>query len=239
MPYLSRISLNPLRTGAQRMLSNPHVTHAAVLGGLSRQPVDERVLWRLEAKHHRVEMLVLTNSTPSWEHIVEKAGWTHADDPQILVRDYAPLLAMVERGREFAFRLRANPVRATKTLATVGQQEPDSARAERSSRGRRVAHTTVAHQLDWLTSRIEGWGFEIPVGSAGAPDVALVGRETLRFRRTPNSTDRVTLSTATFEGRARVIDAEVARSRLLLGVGSARAYGCGLITLAPLASGVN
>lgn len=48
MSYLSRIWLNPLRTGTQRMLRNPQVLHAAILGGLSRQPVTERVLWRLD-----------------------------------------------------------------------------------------------------------------------------------------------------------------------------------------------
>ena len=48
MPYLSRIYLNPLRTRTQSLLRNPQAMHAAVLGGLSRQPVVERVLWRLE-----------------------------------------------------------------------------------------------------------------------------------------------------------------------------------------------
>src|SRR3954469_18997000 len=75
MPYLSRIYLNPLRTGAQRLLRNPQHMHAAVLGGLSRQPVTERVLWRLDTEQHRASLLVLTQSTPSWEHLVEQAGW--------------------------------------------------------------------------------------------------------------------------------------------------------------------
>lgn len=88
MPFLSRIWLNPLRAGAQRLLTSPHATHAAVLGGLSEQPVQQRTLWRLEADPaHRAALLVLTQTRPSWEHLVEQAGWPAADEPQALVRD--------------------------------------------------------------------------------------------------------------------------------------------------------
>ncbi len=117
MPYLSRIWLNPLRRGAQRLLTDPHVVHAAVLGSLPQQPVQERTLWRLEPEAHRAALLVLTHSRPSWEHVVEQAGWPGSDDPQALVSDYAPLLARIVTGREFAFRLRANTVSSTKTPA--------------------------------------------------------------------------------------------------------------------------
>ena len=48
MPYLSRIWLNPLRSQTQRLLRNPQAAHAAILSGLSLQPVSERVLWRWE-----------------------------------------------------------------------------------------------------------------------------------------------------------------------------------------------
>ncbi|HEX5493353.1 MAG TPA: type I-E CRISPR-associated protein Cas6/Cse3/CasE, partial [Mycobacteriales bacterium] len=116
MPYLSRISLNPLRTAAQRMLRNPQALHAAVLQSSSRQPVTERMLWRLELDTpHKATLLVLTQTAPSWEHLVEQAGWPGSDEPQALVRPYEPLLDRVVRGREFAFRLRANPVSSTRT----------------------------------------------------------------------------------------------------------------------------
>src|SRR5437763_1905053 len=104
MPYLSRIWLNPLRERAQLFLRNPHALHAEVLGGVPRQPVTERVLWRLEAgqvdstHRHRPELLVLTDSRPSWEHLVEQAGWPGADEPQDHVRDYQPLLDKIQLG---------------------------------------------------------------------------------------------------------------------------------------------
>jgi len=44
---------------------------------------------------------------------------------------------------------------------------------------------------------------------------------------------RVTLQTVTFEGIARITDPELTRRSLLGGVGAGKAYGLGLLTLAP------
>lgn len=237
MPYLSRIWLNPLRTGAQRMLRNPHVLHAAVLGGLSRQPVQERVLWRLELDtRHRAGLLVLTQSAPSWEHLVEQAGWPGADEPQALVKSYEPLLSRIVRGREFVFRLRANPVAATRTPDQPSASQRRRLEADQP-RGVRVPHRTAAHQLDWFGKRAAKWGFGIPDTAEGFPDVCLSGRDRMIFTKSGNGDAggrRVVIQTATFEGRLRVEDPGAARASLLDGVGPARAYGCGLITLSPL-----
>lgn len=119
MPYLSRIWLNPLRPKAQLFLRNPQALHAAVLGGISRQPVDERILWRLEHEgSHRLSLLVLTQSTPSWEHLVEQAGWPASDEPQAVTGSYDKLLRRVEEGRSSLFacaltrlRVRVSPLR--------------------------------------------------------------------------------------------------------------------------------
>lgn len=239
MPYLSKIWLNPLRTGAQLLLRNPQAMHAAVLGGLSRQHVTERVLWRLEHDGpHRAAVLVLTESAPSWEHLVEQAGWPGSDDPQVLVRSYKPLLDRIVRGREFAFRLRANPVAATRH-----PQQPSAAQRRRLDstprpRGVRVPHRTAAHQLGWLGEHTGRWGFDMVTNSAGVIDVRLAARQRLVFSKKSDATPRrVTIETATFEGRLRIADVDLARASLLRGVGPARAYGCGLITLAPLPGG--
>jgi hypothetical protein len=117
---------------------------------LSRQPVAERVLWRLDVGvRHRAELLVLTDSRPSWEHSAEQAGWPQADEPQQQVRDYQPLLEKIQRGREFRLRLRANPVSSTRTPLKPSAAQEKRLAAERP-RGVRVAHRTAAHQLAWF-----------------------------------------------------------------------------------------
>lgn len=245
MPYLSRIYLNPLRTPTQVMLRNPRVLHAAVLGGLARQPVTERVLWRLEAPNpHQLALLVLTDSTPSWEHLVEQAGWQAADEPQAIVKPYEPLLDQLQRGREFAFRLKANPTSSTKqpTKPSTAQEEHLAGKTIRREgqrpRGVRVAHRTLTAQLDWITRQLTRAGFDLPtdtVADNDVPAVRVTDRTKIRFDK-PGTEDKkltVALESATFDGLIRVTDPTAARQALLNGIGTGKAYGFGLLTLAP------
>jgi CRISPR system Cascade subunit CasE len=91
--------------------------------------------------------------------------------------------------------------------------------------------------LQWLTDRVESWGFGLPENEFGLPDIRIVERHRSTFKKPADGGRRVTLQMATFEGRLQVRDVEEAKKRLLTGVGPARAYGCGLITLAPLRAG--
>jgi CRISPR system Cascade subunit CasE len=239
MPYLSRIWINPLRQQSQRLLSQPQAMHAAVLGGLPTQPVDERVLWRLDTDEpRRPSLLVLTRSRPSWEHLVEQASWPSAEESQAETRDYTPLLEQVESGRMFAFRLTANPVQSSKRpMKMTESQAKTSERVPRTSH--RLGHRTVEHQTAWLLQRAESWGVRFPKSSAAdedddAPpaDVRITARNRLSFQRRAQAS-RVVLQVVTYEGHLVIDDAERLRHLLLAGIGRAKAYGCGLLTLAP------
>lgn len=236
--YLSRVWLNPLRQSTQRLINDPQSLHAAVLGGLALQPVTERVLWRLEPAAHRVEVFVLTRQRPSWEHLVEQAGWPGADTPQAVVAACRPLLERLAIGQEYTFRLRANPVSSTVNPASPSTAQKTRLGASDRPRGVVVAHRTVEHQLRWFTDRVEGWGLRLLATSQGDPQVEIVGRDRLSFTkrsRTGATTHRVTLQTVTYQGRVQILDTALATRSLLEGVGRAKAYGCGLLTLAPAA----
>lgn len=238
MPFLSRVYLNPQRAKARLFLTDPQVLHAAVLAGIPGQPVTGRVLWRVDADTPlRPSLLVLTQSPPSWEHVVEQAGWPSADeltDPQVTVRDYQPLLDRLRAGDEFAFRLTANPVRASKrpqSLTAAQQQRSNGGQLERSAR---LGHRTVTAQTAWLCKRAEGCGFELPTSSADQPgqptyDMAVSGRTRVSFRR--GGSANVVIQVVTYEGRLRIADVDLFRNALLSGIGPAKAYGCGLLTL--------
>src|SRR5699024_7379090 len=95
------------------------------------------------------------------------------------------------------------------------------------TRGKIVAHVTAEQQLAWLAQRSETAGFRL------LDDAVVVGRERKTFRKNNESSSRtVSLSTARFEGTLEIIDAEALRTTLNQGIGRARAYGCGLLTLA-------
>ncbi|GLY03975.1 type I-E CRISPR-associated protein Cas6/Cse3/CasE [Actinoplanes sp. NBRC 101535] len=233
MPYLSRIWLNPLRTETQAYLRNPRAVHAATLGGFSEPAPDERVLWRLESApgtEHRLQLVVLTRHRPSWQHIVDRAGWPDSEEPQILVMPYEAVLAAVAVGREFSFRLKANTVGSARNPDKPSVEQKERLARDRP-RGVRVPHRTAAHQWKWLTTRLDKWGFEPVVDDQGIPAVQLSSRDRVSFRK--GGGDQVVLQTATFNGLVRITDPEAARSALLNGVGPGKAYGMGLITIAP------
>lgn len=233
MTYLSRILLNPLRRQTQALMRNPQRLHAAVLGGVV-PPVDERVLWRPEIRQHAVELLVQTASMPSWEHLVEQAGWAGSDQGQPLVRDLRPLLDQVVVGREFGFKIRANP--SSMVRAPQKPSASQLSRAEDKRRGMRVGHRTAGTQLAWFVGRTtqenHPWGFTTAFD--GEANVTVVGREHLSFNKSHDGKgQRVSLDVATYQGVLRIVDAESARAALLAGIGRGKGYGCGLLTLAP------
>ncbi len=218
MAYLSRVYLNPLRRQTQRFLRDPQMMHAAVLGGVPEQPVNQRVLWRLDSRPGtRAEVLVLTETMPSWEHLIEQGGWPQAQTPQSETAELAPLLAAVQLGRRFRLRATVNPV------VSVGS-------AQRGVRGK-VVPVKTRGQLAWFAGRLPSWGFRIHQNSLAQPSVNPVDRRRLEF--TKRDKNRVTLETATFDALVVVEEVETVRRSLLQGVGRGKAYGCGLITLAP------
>lgn len=239
MPYLSRIWVNPLRQHARRLLAQPQCMHAAVLGGLPTQPVDERVLWRLDTDEpRRPALLVLTRSRPSWEHLVEQASWPSAEGAQAETRDYTPLLEQVTPGTTFAFRLTANPVQSSRRPVKRTMSQADAAE-HAPRRSHRLGHRTVEHQTAWLLHRAQSWGVRFPTSSAAGDhddpppaDVRISARSRRSFQRRAEDT-RVVLQIVTYEGHLVVEDAERLRHLLLAGIGHGKAYGCGLMTLAP------
>lgn len=258
MPFLSKIPINPLRSGAQNLLRNPHKMKAAVYQGFAVLNETDRLLWRVDSPDpHRPFLLVLGPRRPDWSHLVEQAGRPGAEGGEPVTADYTPLLQRLRAGDEYAFRVTANPVQNTKSPQKPSpEQRERMKRAGENLRGQRVAHRTAAKQAEWFVGRSAKCGFEVPEARIEGPvimglgeegesplDLRVVDRITHRFSKKAADTDRgqkdriqVTLSTATFEGRLRVVDADLLSTALCDGIGPAKGYGCGLLTLAPLVS---
>jgi CRISPR system Cascade subunit CasE len=219
--YLTRFRINSARRGARHLLSSPQVMHAAVLAGFpgpsDRATPHARTLWRVDhGSHAQITLYIVSPTAPDLTHLVEQAGWPTTETWQS--RAYDSLLDSLKPGQEWAFRLTANPVRS-------GRSKPADTRT------RRFGHVTVAQQQDWLLSRAKLAGFTIPVGELGEPDVIVHNRMTHTFRR---QNGKVTIQSATYDGRLEVADPDALRRTLTLGLGHAKAYGCGLLTLAPV-----
>lgn len=216
--FLTRFEINPARRGTRTLLSSPQAMHAAVLAGFpsgTEQPDEKgRLLWRVDQDAHRALLFVVSRNRPDLTHLAEQAGWPTR--PEWETRDYQPLLDSLRAGDRWAFRLTANPTRS-------GRKDADAEQTQR------FGHLTARQQQDWLLGRCEKNGFTIPTGGSGEPALEVRRREVVRFNRQGRT---VTLSTAVLDGQLEVVDADTFRHVLTHGLGPAKGYGCGLLTLA-------
>lgn len=217
--YLTQMHLNATRRGAQKLLGSPQVMHAAVQAAFSPNSLEYangRALWRIDRPDKTTtSLLIVSPIEPDLTHVVEQAGWQTTQAWQ--TREYGQLLDRLKPGQQWGFRIRANPVRNVR-LRDWADTKP-------------VGHVTVKQQEDWLVSRTATHGFQIPDGQQDTAAFSVVGRDRLQFTKGGH---KVVLSTVTFEGVLKVVDADLLRAALISGIGRAKAYGCGMLTLAPL-----
>lgn len=207
---LTQMMMNGRRQGARKLLGSPQAMHAAVLSGFPPGTEPGRVLWRVDgAGTPQTSLLIVSAVAPDLTHLEEQAGWP--SQPTTRSIRYDPLLDGLQVGQRWAFRLTANPTH----------------RAHVDGRKKIVAHVTAAKQAEWLEKRAESLG--VVLGEDGQRSFDVIARDVRRFRR-ENAT--VTLAAATFAGVLQVSDPDLLRSALVGGIGRAKGYGCGLMTLA-------
>ena len=241
MPYLTRLTFNPMASSVQYFMQNRQKIHATILNAITIQPVTERILWRLETDSEvtRYKLYILTQSSPNWSNVFSLVGTDTSKKvtcETIEVGDYSILLNRIKNENTFAFKLQANP-----THSVIIQHTPSDslkpASTEVKRRGKRVGHDVIRYQLDWITNkkRLENWGFEFSLDQNGEPRVSVVERSTLRIKKKLNDRNNiVTIASATYSGLLRITDVEKFKACLLNGIGPAKSYGCGLLTLAPI-----
>lgn len=234
--YISRVPLNGARRAAMELLTSPSKMHGAVESSfpplVSESAIsdaagaDGRILWRVDraADGGRGAWLyVVSPRRPDFTHLCEQAGWPVEGGWE--TKEYEPLLDRIEAGMKCRFRLKANPVR--KVLKDRG------ARSDRDVVGTIQGHVTVDQQVKWLIDRSEPHGFKVLRDASDLPQVRVGERGKGSFF---HSGSRATLSMAVYDGVLEVLDAELFRHTLCFGLGRAKAFGCGLMTVVPLVS---
>lgn len=244
--YLTRIYLNPQRRGTWRLARSRQVLHAAIMNcfppGVLDQAGASRVLWRLDRPAAPVgrgregspswSLYISSPVSPDPSHIVEEAGY--ATEGGVVVRELDGFLDRLEVGQRWGFRVCVNP-----TFRKASQRD-------RQGRKKILAHVTQDQQLQWLLDRAEQNGFAVLKSLDLGGDLPILeddsglrrDGETLMIQGIERSVEefrrqdsRVTLSSATFDGVLEVTDSQALRSLLVNGIGRAKAYGCGLMTL--------
>lgn len=218
--YLSRIALDTNRRETMKALTSPQLLHGAVEQSFHGRR--QRNLWRIDWLGGKCYLLVLSTDKPDLSSIAEQFGHPQTELPWE-TKIYDQLLARLQVGQAWRFRLRANPVHSS-------SKDKDA----ESGRGKVFAHVTQTQQKQWLLARAEANGFML---KEDAFDV--VHTQWVKFHKGTDSGLEVTLHTSSFEGVLTIIDAERFRQALMGGIGRAKAYGCGLMTIASCRSVVD
>lgn len=216
--YLSRLLIDPADPAARRDLGDIYELHRTVMSGFpERLSDDERVLFRLdEDRAGRPSLLVQSRNAPDWGRL--PPGWLAADPfdpaPNPAVKRVEPAL---ERGRVLRFRLRANP--------TVKLRRDDRL-------SNRVPLATAAQQADWLARQAARHGFELLRVDLAGSQVDASSSQADNGRRAAKASPLKVVA-VTYEGLLRVTDGERLAAAVASGIGPAKAFGCGLLSLAP------
>lgn len=227
---LSRLVLNPRSRRVARDLTDCQELHRTVLsafpqaaGGSARQRFG--VLFRIEyCRGAPPVLLIQSHENPDFSAL---PGDYLAQVP--MSKDICVAWRGIAHGCVCRFRLRANPTRKIET-----KSGPGGARRN----GRRVELKTEEEQLKWLARKSRESGFEVVSVQAAAeyPDVWVSAEGKVSGSRglpdSAGSTPRLTFASVLFNGKLRVTDVERFRAALERGIGSAKGYGFGLLSVA-------
>jgi CRISPR system Cascade subunit CasE len=248
MMYLSRVELDPNDVRAMRevdrILLSIHAMHGLVYSafppGHHRIPrtADQGVLFRKEPelRDGRVVVLVQSGLPPDW--MQGTAGrvlrW---HPPAVREVDFQPAA-----GDRFRFRIRANPTRREPgrgerdpktgkprdgrrvSVANCGPRKEKARHTLTAEDGREPTSSEIRHWLfrDWLRERLEDAGSTLSGCSVVDEGLLHDRRHGLQFQ------------SALFEGVLQVEKPERLIPALQSGIGSAKGFGFGLLSLAPV-----
>ncbi len=236
MTYLSRLLLDPRSRAVMHDLADCHSMHRTLLSAFPQAPSEAGtgardyfgILYRLEPdRRSGVGVIVQSSVRPDWSRLPD--GYLLDSEENPVCKRVDEAYGKLRNGTILRFRLRANP---TKRVWNTG--EPGHERWK----GKRVELQREEDQLAWLCRKGTLAGFELISYEArhdGVLDVQAAPGPKTYGRKGAGGMDgrRLTFGSVLFDGRLRVTDAERFRKALVEGIGSGKAYGFGLLSVAP------
>lgn len=220
--FLSRLLIDPLDPSVRRDLADCQRMHRTIMrafplapGGSAR--AEFGVLYRVDrgVRPGALTLYVQSLMEPDWSRL--PPGYLIEAEDSHACRSLAEAYAAIVDGDRFTFRLRANVTRKIDTKSHDGQRR----------NGRRVELRREDDQLAWLNRQAERSGFVVLAATARPGRVAGIHPQ-----------GRLAFGSVYFLGQLQVTDCDLFRRALREGIGPAKAYGFGLLSLAPSPHGV-
>ncbi len=247
--YLSRLFLNPGSRQIWKELAEPYEMHRTLMHAFEQHPIMKgqnarelfNVLFRADTEERRDWVSVYVQSTvePDWSFLHKHRDYLASDAPRPnpALKNVTESYKMLKCGQLLTFRLRANP---TKRIS-----KPIN--GNEALKGKRVGLLREEEQIAWLIRKgherekgISG-GFEIlerkvkddngNVRLVPCVTVSQEGKQDGR-KREEGQPHKTTHLAVIFDGILRITDADAFRNTLISGIGSGKAFGFGLLSVA-------
>jgi CRISPR system Cascade subunit CasE len=222
--FLSQLKLNPHNRQVSRDLGDCQQLHRTILGAFPQTEsqavrAEFDVLFRIDVRPSgSMAVLVQSKLNPDWTQL--------PTDYLLELAQAKPVAALYENlqpGQRLRFRLRANPTKRLPILIENRQGK---------ERGKRIDLRREEDQLAWLEGKAGQHGFRLlrsEVNSTVPNILASPGQKIFGHR----NGKRMTFGSALFEGELEITDAAQFLNALRDGIGSGKAYGFGLLSIAP------
>jgi CRISPR system Cascade subunit CasE len=232
--YLSRVAVDLRSRPVRRDLADCYEMHRTVMslfGQLPRRDRDGRVLYRVETDRRagvHPTLLIQSPAPPGWVELPE--GYLLSADGNPASKRIDGALSLLEAGTTLRFRLRANPTRKIRVAGGENGNAPQ--------RPARVDLRGHDHLMGWIQRKAQQGGFdllqvEVEDNRPPLPDVRWQTADLVRgARRTNGSVARLTFAAVTFDGHLRVRDPANLTETIRCGIGSAKGFGFGLLSIA-------
>lgn len=209
--YLSRLKLNPALRKTREVMIQPYTLHQAVYRAFPDKinGGPGRVLYRVDWNHRSetLSLIVQSENSPDWERA------DYLRECLIDREECNPFAPSVACGMCLRFRLRANP--------SVKKQ------AEDKKNGYRLGLLREEDQLKWLQKKAEESGFAVTTCRAAPEGI-------IHDERGHEVRGKLRHYAVIFEGVLKVIDPDLFLSTLGNGIGPAKGFGFGLLSVAPM-----
>jgi CRISPR system Cascade subunit CasE len=213
--YLTQLILNPRSRRARAELTQPYEMHRTLMRAFGDDLTDERVLYRVDIDRTTGTPLVLVQSCnePDWSFLEKTDSYLldNGDEENPTQKRFS---IDTSKGQALVFRLRANP--------TVKRN------------GKRLGLFDEQDQLAWLQRKAEQGGFQIL--SATVRPEGLEQRQKHDKDKQHGTGESVSMThyAVRFDGHLRVTDPELFAATIAAGIGPAKAFGFGLLSVAPV-----
>jgi len=227
--YLSRLVLQPRDAMARRHLARPYELHRTLQRAIPPRNT-ERMLFRVDSDtpSHPV-VLVQSQAEPNWSELVFDGRWL-AEPPSTKLFD-PPKQPRIVTGQTLRFRLRANPTADRR----LNPSDADS---------RRVGLWTEPEQLKWLLRKFGAAGCEVrdleDAVAEGRPcsNVVVIPEGRIvtgkKLELDGSVAEASGVAAVRFEGHLRVVDVDRFAVTIANGIGRSKAFGFGLLSIAPV-----